>query len=126
NSNNTTVVTKTLGTLSQGEESSLQRLLIANPADLLSSGTENSLSPTVAAAMQEAPALVTNMQGKLGAFLLKPGKRFLLGREKNCDIVLEDISISRTHAEVFPGPDGLYIRDLQSSNGVQDNHTKID
>ena len=122
----TIVVTHTPGTLSQGEESSLQRLLIANPADLLSSGTESSLSPTMIAAMQETPALVTNLQGKLGAFLLKPGKRFLLGREKNCDIVLADISISRTHAEVFPGPEGLYIRDLQSSNGVQVNHTKID
>ena len=126
NGDKTIVVTHTPGTLSQGEESSLQRLLIANPADLLSSGTESSLSPTVVAAMQETPALVTNLQGKLGAFLLKPGKRFLLGREKNCDIVLADISISRTHAEVFPGPEGLYIRDMQSSNGVQVNHTKID
>jgi pSer/pThr/pTyr-binding forkhead associated (FHA) protein len=120
----TIVVTAAPGTLSQGEESTLQRLFI--PAALLTSGAESSLSPTVVAAMQEAPALVTNMQGKLGAFLLKPGKRFLLGREKNCDIVLADISISRTHAEVFPGPEGLYIRNLQSSNGVQVNHTKID
>src|SRR5947209_3580219 len=120
----TIVVTAAPGTVSQGEESTLQRLFI--PADLLTSGAESSLSPNVVAAMQEAPALVTNMQGKLGAFLLKPGKRFLLGREKNCDIVLADISISRTHAEVFPGPEGLYIRDMQSSDGVKVNHTKID
>ena len=125
-SDKTIVVTAAPGTLSQSAESSLQRLLLANPADLLSSGAESSLSPAVVAAMQKTPALVTQMQGKLGAFLLKPGKRFLLGREKNCDIVLADISISRAHAEVFPGPDGLYIRDLQSSNGVRVNHTKID
>jgi pSer/pThr/pTyr-binding forkhead associated (FHA) protein len=33
---------------------------------------------------------------------------------------------SRKHAEVFPGPDGFYIRDLGSSNGVIVNRTKID
>ncbi len=33
---------------------------------------------------------------------------------------------SRKHAEVFPGPDGFYIRDLGSSNGVMVNQTKID
>src|SRR5438105_1388105 len=50
----TIVVTAAPGTVSQGEESTLQRLFIANPADLLTSGAESSLSPTVVTAMQEA------------------------------------------------------------------------
>ena len=36
------------------------------------------------------------------------------------------MSVSRKHAEVFSGSDGMYIRDLHSSNGVSVNQTKID
>jgi pSer/pThr/pTyr-binding forkhead associated (FHA) protein len=59
-------------------------------------------------------------------FLLKQGVSAIIGREKNNQVVLPDISVSRRHAEVFPGPDGIYIRDLESSNGVTVNQFKID
>jgi pSer/pThr/pTyr-binding forkhead associated (FHA) protein len=59
-------------------------------------------------------------------YQLKMGKHIRLGRDKENDIDLEDIVISRQHAEIFPGPNGFYIRDLQSSNGVIVNQTKID
>jgi predicted component of type VI protein secretion system len=58
--------------------------------------------------------------------LLKQGKHITLGRDKSSDIPLSDIVTSRKHAEVFPGPNGFYIRDLGSSNGVMVNQTKID
>jgi len=59
-------------------------------------------------------------------YQLRMGKYVRLGRDRENDIDLEDIVISRQHAEIFPGPDGFYIRDLQSSNGVIVNQTKID
>src|SRR5205085_7547282 len=65
-------------------------------------------------------------QGPPDVCLLQQGKHITLGRDKSNDIPLADIVASRKHAEVFPGPDGFYIRDLGSSNGVLVNQAKID
>src|SRR5207249_6771925 len=65
-------------------------------------------------------------QGPPDVCLLRQGKHITLGRDKSNEILLVDILASRKHAEVFPGPDGFYIRDLGSSNGVMVNQTKID
>jgi len=72
------------------------------------------------------PALIAVVQSHAQVFPLKQGKRYLLGRDKDNDIPLSDLSISRKHAEAFPGPDGFYIRDLGSSNGVLVSCTRID
>jgi len=53
-------------------------------------------------------------------------KPIILGRDRKADIQLSDITVSRQHAEIFPGNDGFYIRDLGSSNGVAVNQTRID
>ena len=37
-----------------------------------------------------------------------------------------DVVVSRRHAEVFQGPDGFYIHDLGSSNGIIVNQARID
>jgi hypothetical protein len=41
-----------------------------------------------------------------------------IGRSRDCDIVLDDIGISRRHAEIRPRPDGWTVADLGSTNGV--------
>jgi len=84
------------------------------------------LPATIVATMRETPALVAIMQGRPEVFLLKQGKNTTIGRDKENPVVLADISISRRHAELLPGPDGIYIRDLESSNGVLVNQTRID
>lgn len=53
------------------------------------------------------------------------GRRYALGRDKQNDIVLEDVSSSRQHAEIFSAPDGFYMRDLNSRYGVFVNKVKI-
>jgi hypothetical protein len=62
------------------------------------------------------------------ALLLVSGRRMLLaprgatiGRSRDCDIVLEDSSVSRRHAELRPGAPGWTIEDLGSTNGVRVN-----
>jgi hypothetical protein len=63
------------------------------------------------------------------ALLVLNGKRLLLaprgaviGRSRECDVVLEDNGISRRHAEVRPtGSSGWAIEDLGSTNGVRVN-----
>ena len=64
--------------------------------------------------------------GSPEVFPLKQGKSVVLGRDKKTDLVLADVAASRRHAEVFHGPEGFYIRDLGSSNGVIVNQAKID
>jgi Protein of unknown function (DUF3662)/FHA domain len=60
--------------------------------------------------------------------LLAEGKRFaigaggaVIGRSRDCDIVLADANVSRRHAEIRPAGDGWSIADLGSTNGVKVN-----
>lgn len=59
------------------------------------------------------------------SFSLEQGKRYLLGRDNQNDLVFSDTSVSRKHAELFSSSDGFYIRDLNSSYGVFVNGVKI-
>lgn len=61
-----------------------------------------------------------------GAMLLVEGRRLVLpatggviGRSRDCDVVIQDGGISRRHAEMRPGPEGWTIEDLGSTNGVR-------
>jgi two-component system cell cycle response regulator len=42
----------------------------------------------------------------------------VLGRGNDCDIRINDHSVSRRHARIQPGADGFYAVDLQSTNGT--------
>lgn len=61
------------------------------------------------------------------------GARFLLdadvtsaGRHPDSDIFLDDITVSRHHAEFRRGPEGFRLRDLGSLNGTYVNRSRID
>jgi FhaA, N-terminal domain/FHA domain len=49
----------------------------------------------------------------------------VVGRSRDCDIVLEDTGVSRHHAELRPGAEGWTVRDLGSTNGVRVNGQDI-
>ncbi len=66
------------------------------------------------------------------ALLLVAGRRLLvapagavIGRSRDCDIVLEDAGISRRHANVRAGGEGWTIEDLGSTNGVRVNGEQV-
>jgi hypothetical protein len=53
------------------------------------------------------------------------GARVILGRAPDCDIVVTDQSVSRTHSELIKIEDGFLLKDLKSSNGVYVNGKKV-
>jgi len=93
---------------------------------LMLPGATKALSANIVATFKETPALVIIEHGSPQVVSLLQGKRTTLGRDKACDVVLAEVAASRRHAEVFPGPDGFYIRDLGSANGVIVNQVRID
>lgn len=50
---------------------------------------------------------------------------FLVGRDRACDLVLNQDSISGRHAELRPTPQGLMVRDLDSTNGTFVNGQRV-
>src|SRR5688572_6755258 len=41
-----------------------------------------------------------------------------IGRDDECEICLDELSVSRRHARIQPGMDGYYAVDMQSTNGT--------
>lgn len=48
-----------------------------------------------------------------------------IGRGEECDIVVEDPSVSRAHAAIERFGEGFRLRDLGSTNGVQVNGSPV-
>ncbi|UCD16428.1 MAG: FHA domain-containing protein [Candidatus Zixiibacteriota bacterium] len=57
---------------------------------------------------------------------LPPG-RYIAGRTADCDLFIDNKTVSRRHAKilVLPGDDCLYLSDLESSNGTWVNGIRI-
>lgn len=107
------------------EASSYQPVLDAD-GSLMLPGAQRAIPASTVATFKETPALIALIQGNPQVLLLKRGKRYTLGRNRQNDLALLDIAASRKHAEVFHSMDSFRIRDLGSSNGVIVNATKID
>jgi Protein of unknown function (DUF3662)/FHA domain len=56
-----------------------------------------------------------------GRHLPVPAQGGVVGRSRDCDIVLEDTGVSRRHAELRPSGAGWTVADLGSTNGVRVN-----
>lgn len=49
-----------------------------------------------------------------------------LGRSPDSDVFLDDVTVSRRHAEIRRGPDGFTIHDLGSMNGTYVNRERVE
>ena len=50
---------------------------------------------------------------------------WVLGRSDNCDVCLQDGSVSRKHAKIFGGPETFFIADLGSSLGTKNRNGPV-
>ena len=53
------------------------------------------------------------------------GSRVVIGRSRDCDIVIDDPNISRRHAELRRQGSGWLVADLGSTNGVKVNGRRV-
>ena len=58
-------------------------------------------------------------------FELLPGRSLVVGRGVTSDIAIYDPTISRRHAELIVGADGVQVKDLGSSNGTCINGSRV-
>ncbi len=86
---------------------------------------ETQLTPTGLGAASEP--LVFALHGATDGqrFELRTGSMLVLGRALNSDLPVVHPTISRRHAELIGGDDGIEIRDLGSSNGTFVNGARI-
>jgi pSer/pThr/pTyr-binding forkhead associated (FHA) protein len=49
-----------------------------------------------------------------------------VGRDPGSDVFLDDVTVSRKHAEIRRQPDGFFVHDLGSLNGTYVNRERVD
>lgn len=62
---------------------------------------------------------------KIGTVYVLNSDRTTIGRNPKCDIFLNDMTVSRLHAEIVREYDAFIINDLKSFNGVWINNRTI-
>ncbi|MEI7547762.1 MAG: FHA domain-containing protein [Actinomycetota bacterium] len=89
------------------------------------SGTEDDIVVHVGDLPATASLVVRNGP-QAGAALALDAPLIRLGRTQDCEISLDDITVSRRHAEIVRTATGYIVRDAGSLNGTYVNNTRID
>ena len=75
----------------------------------------------------EGTALVVRAGGGMaGQTFMLTGSRTLVGRSPDCDVFLDDVTVSRRHAELLREGESFTIRDLGSLNGTFVNRQRVE
>ena len=70
--------------------------------------------------------LTVEFSGKLvRQYTLGDERKVLVGRSSECDVVIDNLGVSRTHCELFWAGHCWVVQDLHSNNGTLVNNKKI-
>ena len=127
-----TVEFKTDERLALGEFG-IQAKLISPPADEAHEPVEGDFGHTMVYSVDREARRLSPPAPVGRALLVGDGKRTVLsgsrvivGRSRDCDVMLDDPNVSRRHAELRREDGGWVIADLGSTNGVKVNGRRID
>ena len=90
---------------------------------MIYSASERVQEPLTQSRAARAPRALLLVEGRR---MLVPPTGAVVGRSRECDVVLSDPNVSRRHAELRPDGGGWTIADLGSTNGVRVNGEAID
>ncbi len=74
----------------------------------------------------EPGVLVVRRGPNVGSRIPLGTRRVTAGRHPESDLFLDDVTVSRRHAEFRRGPDGYRVADVGSLNGTYVNRDRID
>ena len=94
--------------------------------DLVSHGLTADEQAAVAALPRTSALLIMHRGPSVGARFLLDSERTLAGRSPDADIFLDDVTVSRKHAEFVRELDEFVVRDAGSLNGTYVNRQRID
>jgi len=72
------------------------------------------------------PVLVVQKGTATGERFYLEGDTLSMGRDPECDIFLNDVTVSRRHAVIHRSPDGVTVTDADSLNGTYVNGVLVD
>ena len=88
---------------------------------------EEDAVPTLEELGAEGPALVVRSGGgRAGEHFVPQGERTTIGRSPDCGIFLDDVTVSRKHAELQRHDDRWLIEDGGSLNGTFVNRKRVE
>ncbi len=100
------------------------------PAVSEATAEERPLDDEAAAAVDALPAgsalLVVQRGPQAGSRFLLDSDLTTVGRHPDSEIFLDDVTVSRNHAEFVRGPGTFRVRDVGSLNGTYVNRDRID
>ncbi|MGB3635877.1 MAG: FHA domain-containing protein [Rubrobacteraceae bacterium] len=89
--------------------------------------TEEELSPVSESPDGAALIELDQVEGTAGRRMHDVGAEAVtVGRSPECSIFLDDVTVSREHAEILMGGQGFRIRDAGSLNGTYVNRVRVD
>lgn len=72
-------------------------------------------------------AILQILKGKIPEQIIElNGDRVIMGRHPNCEIVLDNVAVSRYHAQILESHGFFFLEDLHSRNGTLLNGTPIE
>jgi len=107
----------------RGDETAVTTKIVKAAAQLLG------LIPATADPATESPVpagdipedasgqLIVKVQGKAARTIHLNGSNLLIGRDRLCDICIDDVEVSRLHGLIARAADGVHFVDLGSKNG---------
>lgn len=98
------------------------------PPEPTDSEWKTRVTPIRRPAVTEQPAVLVLIYPEgpgIGTLFQLERARTFIGRGSDCDIVLEEDSVSRRHARIELRPDSITVTDLESTNGTYVNERQV-